>query len=309
MAPGTLQRDKAYSEALDALEAVDPEIRQKLHRRDGTLGKALGKRDATQLAKKPVEEQRAILDKIESGEARNYAAARQQVKRETFVEKAKAEPRREKAGRIIVGDARQVLGGMAYQAACVITDPPYGIDTHRTREGGHDYADGEAYAKGLLHEVAAQLAERVKPDAHLYFFSGYTWAWEFKAILAEHFDVQDNPLIWVKSRATMGDRAKGYPNRHEYIWFCRQKGNADRPLLKNADDVLEFAVQNDTSHSAEKPVDLLRFLIEASTVEGELVLDPFAGSGSTGVAATQAGRSFVGVEMDPKWAEVAEARL
>lgn len=304
---GTIERDGAYSEALDKLEAIDPQIRGKLHKRDGALGKALGKRDATALSKKPPDIQRAILDRIESGCAKNYAAARQQVKRATFVQKA-AKPV-SRVGTIIRGDARTVLPTLGHEVACVVTDSPYGLETHRTREGGKDYADGKDYALDLLDATAAELVKRVRPDGHLYFFSGYSYAFDFKLVLCEHFDVQDNPLIWVKNRATMGDRSRRFVNRHEYVWFCTQKGEEPRPLLENADDVLVFDRQNDTEHSAEKPVELLQFLIECSTAQGELVLDPFAGSGATGVAAQRSGRTFVGIELDPKWAEVAEGRL
>ena len=61
-------------------------------------------------------------------------------------------------------------------------------------------------------------------------------------------------------------------------------------------------------HPHQKPVDLLEFLIRQSTREGDLVLDPFAGSGSTLIAAINLNRGALGIEIDPKCAKLAENR-
>lgn len=63
------------------------------------------------------------------------------------------------------------------------------------------------------------------------------------------------------------------------------------------------------THPTVKPIHLMKFLIEASTPPGGLVLDPFCGSGTTGCAAVLAGRSFVGIEKDEKYVEIAQARI
>ena len=308
VSPRTVKNDAAYSEALDVLEQDDADIRAKVHAREGTLGKSLKRRDAVLLAKKPPPERREILRKLEEGEARNFTAATQQVKREQRQAQAKAPAARASLARIVQGDAVSELAKAEPASIdCVVTDPPYGIEVHNSRESSKDYADGEDYALELLDGVASLLVTRCKADAHLYVFSGYTHAWRFKQVLARHFDVQDNPLIWVKNRATLGDVTLRYRSRHEYIWFCRQKGSS-RIIANPADDVLEFATQNTTGHSAEKPVDLLRFLIEQSTVEGERVCDPFCGSGSTGEAATALKRAFLGFELEERWATVARSR-
>lgn len=62
-------------------------------------------------------------------------------------------------------------------------------------------------------------------------------------------------------------------------------------------------------HSAQKPVDLLEFLVKTYTNERQVVLDPFMGSGSCGVACMNTGRTFVGMEKDPKFFSIAAERL
>ena len=62
-------------------------------------------------------------------------------------------------------------------------------------------------------------------------------------------------------------------------------------------------------HPAEKPLDLMLWLIEHSTRPGDLILDPFCGSGTTGVACVQTGRRFLGIEIDEGYADIARARI
>ena len=67
--------------------------------------------------------------------------------------------------------------------------------------------------------------------------------------------------------------------------------------------------RNDRAHPTQKPIKLMLRLIEDFTDPGDLILDPFCGSGTTGVAALRLGRRFIGVELKPKWAELARERL
>ena len=62
-------------------------------------------------------------------------------------------------------------------------------------------------------------------------------------------------------------------------------------------------------HPTQKPVDLLEYLIKTYTLDGEIVLDPCMGSGSTGVSAKNTGRNFIGIEIDPTYFEVAKKRI
>lgn len=262
---------------------------------------------AAQIVELPEADQRWIVEAVRDGRAVNVPQALRLLREEQRVKAAARRPM-PASSIIVVGsvlDNLDVFRG----AHCVVTDPPYGIETHRTRVGGTDYADGQGYALDLLEQTMAALAERIAEDAHLYVFSGYSHVAAFKQILSRHFEVQDNPLIWAKTNHTMCDFSQWYASKHEYVIFARRRGSK-RPIVNGAvGDVFTFGRGTDTTHSAEKPVGLLETLIEQSTVAGELVADPFVGSGSTAVACARKRRRFIGTELDAKWADVAIARV
>lgn len=74
-------------------------------------------------------------------------------------------------------------------------------------------------------------------------------------------------------------------------------------------DVLSFDVEKNPQHPTQKPVPLLEYLIKTYTCEGETVLDNCMGSGSTGVACVNTGRSFIGMELEEKYFKIAEQRI
>ncbi len=90
------------------------------------------------------------------------------------------------------------------------------------------------------------------------------------------------------------------------------RGSGYRPITRTEYDAAQEAgerVARGNMHPCVKNIKLLNWLINLLTVPGDTILDPFAGSGSIGVAAIQGGRSFVGVEMDPDYMAIVEARL
>ena len=266
---------------------------------------------AAKLAKEDRETRDAVTGLIVSGEAKNVPQALRRFKEDQRIKESR-ETNDHGGDRYFVhcGDTMEILPALCEPVHCVITDPPYALETHRTRQGGHDYADGEKYALDLLKHVCSDIAgnDNIVAGAHLYFFSGYTHLHRFKAALSEYFDVQDNPLIWPKTQHTMCDFSRWYPSKHEYVLFAHKRG-ARRPLAKCIGDVLpEIGRGRETEHSAEKPVDLLKILVQQSTLKGETILDPFAGSGSTGAASVACGRRFIGIELSERWAELARAR-
>ena len=253
------------------------------------------------------EEQAAMARMIEQGHARTVL----QAKRRVDEEKRASIPVPDRVdARVLLGDAVEQVQRLACRPHLVVTDPPYGITCHNTRRspGPHDYADGEAYAFDLLERLCPALLERLDPSAHLYFFSGYSHVWRVKQLLERYFDVQDNPLVWHKGHFTMCDFATRYGNQCEYIWFARMRGSR-RLLARAAGDLLSYERVREPTHTAQKPVELLKFLIQQSSVYGETVLDPFCGSGSTGVAALALKRQFIGIEIKDHWVRETRRKL
>jgi DNA modification methylase len=293
--------------AKKVVEEAEPEVVQAVE--SGKLAVSA----AAKLVKEDPEIQRRVVDAVVTGNASNAQQAIRRVRDEDRAERARvadatAKSQGVKLVQLVHGDAVGQTMALAEPVHLVVTDPPYGISTHRTRAGGMDYEDGEDAAIPLFRELCEALVTKLHPSAHLYVFAGYSHVHTFKAILGEFFDVQDNPLIWVKDNHTMADFSRKYPNKHEYILFARVKGS-ERRLARCVPDVLMFGREKTTTHSAQKPTELLSLLIEQSSEPGELVFDPFAGSGSTGVAAGKLKRRCIMVEKDDKWHGVAKGRL
>jgi DNA modification methylase len=299
--------ERSVQSAKKVVEEAEPEVVQAVE-----AGK-LAVSAAAKLVKEDPEVQRRVVDAVVTGSASNAQQAIRRVRDEDRAERARvadatAKSQGVKLVQLVHGDAVGQTMALAEPVHLVVTDPPYGISTHRTRAGGMDYEDGEDAAIPLFRELCEALVTKLHPSAHLYVFAGYSHVHTFKAILGEFFDVQDNPLIWVKDNHTMADFSRKYPNKHEYILFARVKGS-ERRLARCVPDVLMFGREKTTTHSAQKPTELLSLLIEQSSEPGELVFDPFAGSGSTGVAAGKLKRRCIMVEKDDKWHGVAKGRL
>lgn len=216
----------------------------------------------------------------------------------------------EKMTNLVLGDALDELKKLKDQSVdCVVIDPPYGVGFHPiSKRWGPPKGDDESIFD-YLGEVCRELYRVMKRDSHLYCFTGWknSYCPIYRAIMAAGFDVA-NCIVWVKDQRSAGtDFTHKYAYKHEFIIFGR-KGN--RCLTKPRSlDVLGFDKVRDGYCSTQKPVGLLKYLIENSTVAGETVLDCFAGSGSTLVAAEELGRNWVGIEIDPELHKVAEARI
>lgn len=118
-------------------------------------------------------------------------------------------------------------------------------------------------------------------------------------------------LIWEKGNKICG---RYYMNCFEYIILFRKGG--DKPINKcGTPDILKIPIKKmkDTNgknlHDTEKPVDLMKILVENSSNKGDVVLDPFMGSGATGIACKELERSFIGIELDEKYFDIAQDRL
>lgn len=115
-----------------------------------------------------------------------------------------------------------------------------------------------------------------------------------------------NLLIWDKGNATPN---KYYMNACELILMLR-KGRARNINNMGTKNVLRVPnIVRVKKHPTEKPVDLMKVLIENSSNEGDTVLEPFMGAGSTGVACKELNRDFIGIEIDERYFKIAEERI
>ncbi len=204
------------------------------------------------------------------------------------------------------------LEPMSVRLLC--TDPPYGqawvppgayVPEHeRGIHGDRTVAEATTDFERMLKAIE----QAMLPDCHAFVFTSAQAEPDFRRALESHGYEYRASLIWDKQHGGMGD-PRSVIHRHERILYYR-RGNA--VLLKRLEDVLSFPrarATGVTAHSTPKPTNLLRKLIEATTVEGELCVDPFAGSASTLVAAEQLGRAWFGCEMEERFYKEGRRRL
>lgn len=115
-----------------------------------------------------------------------------------------------------------------------------------------------------------------------------------------------NLIVWDKGNATP---TKYYMNAYELILLLR-KGGAKNINVMGTKNILRIPnITRVKQHPTEKPVDLMKLLVENSTQEGEIVMDPFMGVGGVGIACKRTNRGFIGVEIDEKYFNIAKRRI
>ena len=201
---------------------------------------------------------------------------------------------------------------------CVITDPPYGVDwdtNSRDKEKDlpgtvmNDQDEDEAIE--LWQAVVTELRRVMKSTGHLYCFADWRTEKKFRDVLeAAGFDIR-NVLVWDKGSMGLGGvDTVNYRTQYELAIFATL--DSPRQLTNRGPDVIEHKrTSSDTqSHPTEKPVGLIEQLLTNSSSEGNTVLDPFMGSGTTAVAAIQNDRDYVGFELDEdNYRSVIERRI
>jgi len=194
----------------------------------------------------------------------------------------------------------------------VITDPPYeSLEKHRavgtTTRLKHSKASSndwfQVFPNSRFDDLFAELFRVMKRDSHLYLFCDHETMFVAKP-LAEAAGFRFwKPLVWDKKMLGMGYH---YRARFEFILFF-EKGKRKLADL-GIPDILESRRVHG-GYPTEKPVAVSEILVSQSSVVGEVVADPFFGSGSAGVAAVRAGRQFCGDDVNAEAMALAEGRL
>lgn len=193
---------------------------------------------------------------------------------------------------------------------CVVMDPPYAISYKDSRESFNpEFEDNPEIILPMLKECFKELNRVCKSNAHIYCFFGMSEYTNFYNLLNDEFGekVEKIPIIWKKNNHTMCDFNKRYALLYEPIFFI---SNKERNLTnKISRNIIEFDIPMNKLHKTQKPLDLCEYLISNSTVEGEVVLDPFMGSGTSCLAAKKLKRRYIGIEIDPDIYNIAIERL
>ncbi|MDY6949330.1 MAG: DNA methyltransferase [Pseudomonadota bacterium] len=202
---------------------------------------------------------------------------------------------------IIQGDCTKVLPQLPRESIdLVVTDPPYGV--RYTDRYGRTVANDDDLTPVL--DAFGQVYRVLKQNSFCISFYGWNRVDEFfRAWRAAGFCPVGH-LVWRKS---YGSSRSFLEARHEQAYLLA-KGRPAKPA-KPISDVRDWEYSGNKAHPTQKSPSILRPLIEAFSWPNDLVLDPFSGSGSTSVAAKQAGRRFLGIELEPHYCEFARMSL
>lgn len=222
----------------------------------------------------------------------------------------------------------------------VFADPPYNLQLagellrpNNTRVDGVDDAwdKFQSFAKydAFCREWLAECRRVLKPDGAIWVIGSYHNIFRLGVALQDLGFWVQNDVIWRKVNPMPNFRGKRFTNAHEtLIWAARdQKSRVtfNYESLKTANDDLQMRsdwlfpicsgperLKDDggrKAHPTQKPEALLHRIILATTREGDVVLDPFFGTGTTGAVAKKLGRRFIGIERDADYVRAAEERI
>lgn len=213
---------------------------------------------------------------------------------------------------LYLADCRDIAADLE-KARLVVTDPPYRLTSGGKNGGGmnggwmSDYNNNGAVVECNIGwpEImqVCFLASAADSDAYV-MANDKNLIPAGQAANAAGFDIH-NVLVWDKVTATAN---RWYMKNCEfalYLW----KGRASKINNASSKQLIRLPQIDESNHPTEKPVELMAHYIENSSSPGDLVTDPFMGSGTTGVACAKLGRRFIGVEIDPGHFEAACERI
>ena len=229
---------------------------------------------------------------------------------------------------IITGDAQDELGKIESGSVdLIIADPPYNLG--KDYGNNHDVQGFDEYLS-FSRKWLAEAHRTLKPSGTLYVFMGFRF-------ISYMYDILDRELqmffnSWIVWHYTQGmGKTKGFSPRHDDILMFTnsqdfkfnldsvrvpQKYYRDRNNMRGANpgDVwgfshVHYCNGNRQNHPTQKPEGLIERMVLASSDEGDSVVDPFAGSGTTLRVCQQLGRKVIGIEINPDYVDLIKARL
>jgi modification methylase len=242
---------------------------------------------------------------------------------------------------ILDGDCIEVMRGLPEASVdLVFADPPYNLqlrgDLHRpnnTRVDACDDAwdsfDSFAAYDRFTRDWLAAARRLLKPDGAIWVIGSYHNIFRVGAELQNQGFWILNDVVWRKTNPMPNFRGKRLTNAHEtLIWASKSEGaryTFNYEALKALNEGIQMRsdwvipicnggerlkdANGDKAHPTQKPEALLHRVLVATTKPGDVVLDPFFGTGTTGAVARMLGRDFVGIEREAAYREIAEERL
>lgn len=201
----------------------------------------------------------------------------------------------------------------------IVTDPPYKVTPKGCAGNSGGMMTTKETMKGKIFkhndikpiDYIPEFYRLLKDGSHCYIMTNHVNLKEMLNVATEcgfHFI---KSLVWNKGNKIMG---RFYMNQFEYILFFR-KGKGKKINKCGTADILNVPNKKTKDengknlHDTEKPVELMKILVENSSQVGELVLDPFVGVGATAIACKELDRQYIGVELDEHYYNIAINRI
>lgn len=218
-----------------------------------------------------------------------------------------------------LGDCLEVMKDIPSNSIdLVVTDCPYRIvqggctkGAYNNKNNKNDIANmksGKLFDNNDIEfkEWLPDLYRVLKKGTHCYIMINARNLKELQQEAEKVGFIYQNLLVWKKNNATPN---RYYLNSCEFILMLR-KGKARNINNMGTKNILEIPnIIGDKKHPTEKPIELMKVLIENSSNNNDNVLDPFMGSGSTGVACKELNRNFIGIEIDETYFNIAKKRI
>ena len=224
---------------------------------------------------------------------------------------------------LICGDSRDVIKRIPDNSIdFILTDPPYNIGRHSTGNiplpgrtpMNNDVADWD-WIDFHPEEWAEEFIRILKPTGNLFIFTTYNQIGKWYDCLDHRFDTS-NFMIWHKTNPAPKIFKAGFLNSCEMVFTCWNKkhtwnfiSQAEMHNFIESPICMKPERLSDPKHPAQKPVSILKKMLQIASNPNDIVFDPFMGVGSVGVAALEIDRKFIGIELDKKYYHAARLRI
>ena len=307
----TVKRFGQYSKAVDSL----PEIKDKV-----LSGKIKATHeDIEKLSKYEPEKQRSVVEKVVKGEAKTVKEAEIQVKKETTLKKLQNSTAADIGnGEILEGDIfSEIKKVKNHSVDLLFADPPYML----LQEDWDYYANLDNFMKFSKNWLDCVIP-KIKLTGRIYISFSQYYQYDLHELFRQNNFYGFNfgqTIIWnYKNNNKPSDR-KLYRFAYEPIFYLygpeadvlnfppETYGETQSNVWTIATPQSNFA--EGKYHPAQKPLELLERIILTGSKENDTVLDPFAGSGTTGIAAKKLGRKYILIESDSEYCKIAKGRI
>ena len=186
----------------------------------------------------------------------------------------------------------------------VLTDPPYWMEFQSWyRKEKHLKIDNDNNMD-WVEDFILECKRIISDEWHIYLFFSHHNIETILWFVKKHLRYK-SILIWEKNNTWMWDLEWDYAPKFEFIIFCGGK------KLNNGRDpnILKFDRTDNELHPTQKPVIMMKYLLEKSSKEWDIIIDPFLWSWTTAIACKELWRNFIGIEKEKKYVDIANKRL